>query len=537
MTSKNSTVRAALLACLAAGVASACSGSDGVASPGEGVFVLPPPAAPPVSPPTAPPSPAVQPAATCPDGFLNAGTITVPGGSLRNCQLPALVANGSTLSLQAADGVVYSVSGRVDIGVDMGPDPAVTGTGSRGVLNVAPGVRLFGSGGTDYLVVNRGSAINANGTADSPIIFTSRQSIQGLTDADSIGQWGGLVILGRAPISNCNAGGATLLTTACINQVEGTSAFMGGATNNDNSGQIRYLRLQHSGFEILPGNELNGITLGGVGSNTILQNIQVHNSSDDGIEIFGGTVNLSNIVLTGNDDDSYDVDWGWRGHTNTLLAVQRPNGGDRVFEFSSAGRLTPQAGPYTLNTRPVISNATLLGRTSTAASEVITINSGNGVQLYNSVVGRVGAGGDPCLDIDTNDSTPSDTSGSTVIGAPRFFSVFMGCTTDILNDNEANTTTGDLGIDRAGALALFTASGSASNTNAGTLSLAARTGTSSVAFLNGATETAVARTVPVNNTGSTFFGTTAPAFIGAATSSSTWYQGWTCSPLIGEENC
>ena len=153
----------------------------------------------------------------------------------------------------------------------------------------------------------------------------------------------------------------------CTSQVEGANAQYGGNTPADNSGRLSHVRVQHSGFEILPGNELNGITLAGVGNGTVVENVQVHNSSDDGIEIFGGTVNLRNIVLTGNDDDSLDVDTGWRGAVQNLLIVQRPAGGDRGFEFSSAGNRTAQTPPagqptaaFTLNTTPYISNVTIV---------------------------------------------------------------------------------------------------------------------------------------------------------------------------------
>jgi hypothetical protein len=525
-----------LLACLAVSAVAACSGSDGVASPGEGVFVTSPPPAPP-SPPTSPPPPpppSVVAAASCPTGFSDAGTITVPGGSLRNCQLPAVV-NG-TLSLQAATGVVYSISGRVDVGVDQGADPAAPLAGSvSATLNVSPGVTVFGSGGTDYVVVNRGSRINAVGTADQPIVFTSRQGVQGSTNVDSIGQWGGLVILGRAPTSVCPTG-TTPPAIACTAQVEGTSAFYGGLTRTDTSGQLRFVRVQHSGFELLPNNELNGITFAGVGSNTIVENVQVHNSSDDGIEIFGGTLNLRNIVLTGNDDDSYDVDTGWRGATVNLLAIQRPNGGDRVFEFSSAGVRTPVGSPptgFTLNTEPRITSATLIGRNST--SQVMILNTGNGLKLWNTVAHKLGGTGS-CLRIDDADTQTAN---------PTFNSVFLsGCSSVFASGSTPAVATQT--IFQAGAN-----NTPATGTTAGTSTLAPRTGggtsPSTVSFINGANEAAVARTAPVNvpaadsglSAANAFFGATpaAPAFIGAADTAATWYRGWSCSPLIGEENC
>jgi hypothetical protein len=99
----------------------------------------------------------------------------------------------------------------------------------------------------------------------------------------------------------------------CTGTVEGTSAFYGGNTPADNSGRLRYIQIKYSGFEISTGNELQGLTLGGVGSGTTIDHIQVYNSSDDGIEIFGGNANLRHIVINGADDDGLDTDTGWRG--------------------------------------------------------------------------------------------------------------------------------------------------------------------------------------------------------------------------------
>lgn len=507
MSSKNA-VRAALLAALAVGGVAACSGSDGVASPGEGVFVpSPPPAAPPPPPPPpGPPSPPVGPAASCPTGFINAGVVA----NLRNCQLPAVITG--TLNVPKLDGTIYSLSGRVDVGVDLGPDPAAPlAGGAQGILSVDPGVTIFGSGTLDYLLVNRGSRISAIGSASQPIVFTSRQSVEGATNDNSIGQWGGLVVLGRAPISACPAG-ITPPNVGCTSQVEGANAQYGGNTPTDNSGRLSFVRVQHSGFEILPNNELNGITLGGVGNGTVVENVQVHNSSDDGIEIFGGTVNIRNIVLTGNDDDSLDVDTGWRGAGQNILITQRSAGGDRGFEFSSAGNRTAQTPPanqptaaFTLNTTPYLSNVTIVARSG--GSDAITLNSGNGLRLFNSVVH------DPvvCLDIDDAD---------TFTAAPTFNGVFMSCPTAFNTDGDDEAARFNAGT---------------GNTATGTNTLAVR-GSSTVNFVNGANENGVTPQPVANLPASTFL--TTPTNIGAVSASSnTWYQGWTCSPLIGEEAC
>jgi hypothetical protein len=109
-----------------------------------------------------------------------------------------------TLQLPATDGVVYSLNGRVSVGSDVGGGGDRPG-GAAAQLNIAPGVRIFGSSGADFLVVQRGSQINANGAVDRPIVITSRQDIQGTDQPNDIGQFGGLVILGRAPINSCPA--------------------------------------------------------------------------------------------------------------------------------------------------------------------------------------------------------------------------------------------------------------------------------------------------------------------------------------------
>jgi hypothetical protein len=409
-------------------------------------------------------------------------------------------------------GTIYSLSGRTDVGIDLGADPAAPAPGGQqGILSIDPGVTIFGSGTLDYLLVNRGSRISAIGSASQPIIFTSRQSVEGATTENSIGQWGGLLVLGRAPISVCS-GVLVPPNVGCTSQVEGANAQYGGNTPADNSGRLSHVRIQHSGVEILPNNELNGITLAGVGTGTVVENVQVHNSSDDGIEIFGGTVNLRNIVLTGNDDDSLDVDTGWRGAVQNLLIVQRSAGGDRGFEFSSAGNRTAQAPPagqptaaFTLNTTPYISNATIVTRTG--GGDAIVVNSGNGLRLWNSVVR------DPavCLDLDDADTFTS---------APTFNSVFMSCPTAFNSDADDES-------------ALFNAGTNITAT--GTSSLAAR-GASTALFVNGANENLVTVTAPANLPGSTFL--TTPTSIGAVyPGNDTWYQGWSCSPLIGEEAC
>ena len=129
-----------------------------------------------------------------------------------------------------------------------------------------PGVTIFASSGNDYLVVNRGSRINAIGTAAQPIIFTARANVEGTATDASQGLWGGIILLGRAPISDCNTavpGGSA----NCQQVIEGTTGSLyGGALATDNSGTLQFVQIRYSGFAIAPGNELQGLTLGGVGN-------------------------------------------------------------------------------------------------------------------------------------------------------------------------------------------------------------------------------------------------------------------------------
>lgn len=476
-----SLVALAVSACLAL---AGCGGADSVASPGEGSFAGGGGTTP-TTPTTPPPG---TPASDCPSGFANVGTVA--NGTLRNCQLPQKITGNLVVPLR--DGTVYSVSGRVDVGDDQGGDPNAPIAGrAKGVLTIEPGVKIFGSAGLDYVVVNRGSQIFAEGTATKPIVFTSKQSIEGQTGADSIGQWGGLVILGRAPISNCSGSGATPGASGCEAQVEGTNAFYGGSAAQDNSGVMRYMRVQHSGFVIVANNELNGITMAGVGSGTTFDHIQVHNSSDDGIEFFGGTVNGKYLVLTGNDDDSIDTDVGYNGALQFGIIVQRANGGNRAFETSSAGT-APRSNPK-------FANWTVVGRGGSGNDLLVANTSTNNVWL-NSVV-QLTATTAGCVDID--DATTQAT----------FHSVVLACGTPFTNDSN---------VDATAVAALF---------NAGSNNSSAFTASLSGTFINGANEAARPSYANIKSFSSFL---TDPGYIGAVKDANdTWWQGWTCGLTSG----
>lgn len=468
------------------------NGADSVVSPGEGAFPPPPPpVSPPPPPPVTPPPPTGGPAADCPTPTANVGTVA--DGTLRACQLPATIAGNVTL--KKIDGLVYAISGQVNVGTDAGGDSNAIAAGSQqAILTIEPGVKLFGSAGADFLVVNRGSQLFAVGSSTAPIVFTSRASIEGQTGVDSIGQWGGVVVLGRAPINACP--GTTLPgTPECQTGIEGVNnAFYGGNNANDNSGRMEYVRVQHSGYTIAANNELNGISFGGVGRGTVVDHVQVHNSSDDGIEIFGGSVNLKHVVLTGNDDDSLDTDTGWNGALQFGIVVQRAGGGDRMNEMSNAGGATrtPVSNPH-------IANVTYVGR-STGGGVGILMNTATNSEFYNVVVTGSSAG---CLDVD---DASTGTNG-------KFNSVFFSCATAFADDADG------------AAAALF---------NAGVGNTANGTSTLASTFINGANETAVAAYASLTSV-STFF-QNVDYVGGVKNAADTWWQGWTCG-LTADTPC
>lgn len=220
------------------------------------------------------------------------------------------------------------------------------------VLTIEPGTIIFGekdSKGT--LIINRGAKIIANGTKQRPIVFTSQQPV----GQRAPGDWGGIIIAGYATI---NVPGGTAIIEGGTGTIYG-----GGATPNDDddSGILRYVRIEFPGIAYLPDNEINGLTLGGVGRRTVIEYVQVSFSGDDAFEWFGGTVNGKYLISYKNVDDDFDMDFGFRGNLQFGFALRDPNiadiSGSNGFETDNDGTGTYNA-PRTL---PVISNFTIVG--------------------------------------------------------------------------------------------------------------------------------------------------------------------------------
>ncbi len=213
-------------------------------------------------------------------------------------------------------------------------------------LTITEGVEIVGdTGGSEAaaLIVTRGSQIDAQGTAASPIVFTSGANL----GARATGDWAGVALLGAAGTNSgtdCNTAGACTGGDGDYfeNNIEGIPVTdprgrYGGTDDASSCGTLRYVRIEFAGRELSPNNELNGLTVGGCGSGTTLDYVQVHRGKDDGIEFFGGTASLSHIVISGASDDSLDFDEGWRGNGQWIVIHQFEGLGDRGIESDNLG--------------------------------------------------------------------------------------------------------------------------------------------------------------------------------------------------------
>ena len=206
-------------------------------------------------------------------------------------------------------------------------------------LNIQAGTRVIGEAGSvGTLIVLRGGRLNAIGTREQPIVFTSDQAI-GSRDR---GDWGGLILNGRAPV-NLEGGQG---------EGEADTGIYGGNDPNDDSGTLRYVRVEYAGVEFSPDNELNGIAFQGVGRGGTFEYIQVHMNRDDGLEWFGGTADIKYAVVSNAADDTFDWTFGWTGRAQFLVGTQRGDDADNAIEADNNefnNNLLPRSHPQIYN--------------------------------------------------------------------------------------------------------------------------------------------------------------------------------------------
>ena len=281
----------------------------------------------------------------CPDGTTETATDT--------CELSGSINTDLTL----VAGNTYTLNGRVQVGngsADLASSTELANGDALATptLTIEPGVHVKGLAASDgtfqtaaVLQINRGAKIMAVGTADAPIVFSSEDE-----DMVGPGEWGGVIISGFGPHNTCS-------DDLCNITAEGGAGKFGqveGSTPDDNSGMLKYVVITEGGYLInSEGDEINGLSLNGVGNGTSMEYIQVHDNSDDGIEFYGGNVNAKYVVVTAARDDSVDWDEGYQGNLQYVMVKQSPQGSGEAFEMDTQGADEPLS-------KPTVSNVTMI---------------------------------------------------------------------------------------------------------------------------------------------------------------------------------
>jgi len=350
-------------------------------------------------------------------------TVTPPTGGTENTILEGRISENRTLKAAYTyklRGLVYVTNGAI--------------------LTIEPGTKIVGElGKQGGLIITRSCKIIADGTADKPIVFTSEAA------TPARGDWSGLVILGNAP------------TNASFNGVQGIGEIEGGVNNSDglglygtpatqgqnpadNSGILRYVRIEYAGYAFLPDKEINGLTFGGVGSNTIVDNVEVAYANDDSFEWFGGTVNCKHLISYKTLDDDFDTDNGFVGKVQFGISLRDSSVADisnsEAFESdndANGSALLPQ-------TAPVFSNMTVMGPKATLNNVgnatyykwAAQIRRNSSLSLFNSIIMGYPNG----LYIDATKGVPTDNNipGSLFVQN----TIIAGCPTPILYSISGN---------------------------------------------------------------------------------------------------
>lgn len=304
-------------------------------------------------------------AATCPTGTTSAQGLV---DSKPICNIEGTYKNND---LVLTPDIAWVLKGDVRIGGDKKDNSSLT---------IEAGTYVYGAPNS-FITITRDSKIFVKGTASKPVVFTALER-----QNPTVGYWGGIVVTGNARINACNK---ALNNGFCEGFIEGVASDVapkyGGTNDDDNSGSIEFLRIEYAGYTIAPDSELNGITFYGVGRGTKVEYVEAYKGADDGVELFGGTVNLKYIVSIDNDDDGFDWDQGWTGSVQFLYIVM-----DNASEKDPSGieadnnRDNHAATP---RSNPTLSNVTIIGRgTNPALLNGIMLRRGTGAQFYNTVV-------------------------------------------------------------------------------------------------------------------------------------------------------
>jgi hypothetical protein len=318
------------------------------------------------------------------------------------------------------------------VGRDVNANSAAQGVripqdGEGPSLTIGAGSRIAFQNPEDYLRVARGSRIVADGTRQAPIIFSAVKDLRdGQASLSDRGLWGGLQINGNGVTNKCTD--ADRAATAnnvhnCHVTAEGRPASYGGNNSAENSGILRYVQIRHAGYEVVDGNELNALTLNGVGSGTTLEYVQTYTTLDDGIEMFGGAVDLKYSVNVNVGDDSIDFSEGWVGDIQFALIIQT-SGANRCIEADNTGDTLPDnIAPFTKgrvsNMTCITSNVKTNAGTAPSSkgdAEGPLFREGSYFEMYNSIItsNATGMASNECFEVEHTQTVAGIQSGFSV---------------------------------------------------------------------------------------------------------------------------
>ena len=303
--------------------------------------------------------------------------------------------------------------------------PLIMESGTTLTIPAGMTIKAAATGADVYIAIAQGALIDANGTASNPIIFTSS------SNTPNAGDWGGLILLGKAPINSVVGGDATSTS-------EIASLPYGGSTADDNSGTLRYVRVEYSGGKADGQSENNGISFYGVGNGTTVEYIQAFEGKDDGVEFFGGTVNVDYLAVINAEDDS--IDWT-EGYTGTITNAYVKHGADHDKGIEADGFNTDignNANPK-FYSKPTVTNLTIVGLGSGTGNEAIRLRAGTQGIFTNISITGFAEGFD--LDGDQGDSP---TGAGVLSGDLKVVSViFNDVTVNMKNDTGETFTEAD----------------------------------------------------------------------------------------------
>jgi hypothetical protein len=339
------------------------------------------------------------------------------GGIPRACRLTGVYTQNITLT----NDITWVLDGLVRIGNDNANSATVT---------IEPGTVLIGAGQTaDYLYVSPGSRIYANGTPAAPIVLTSPQDgFDAEFDDPNPGDVGGLVVSGNAPANACPSAPFN-----CFSEFDQTQRF-GGDDPNESSGEISYMQVRYAGIEFQPNAEVNAFTFQSVGNGTTVHHLQAFRGQDDGIEFFGGTVNVNYMVVTEGGDDGVDWDLGYSGNLQYGLVYHGEGFGE---DYGIEGASNPDSFDALPRATPTLANYTFLGNGN--GDSGILFKDGSGGRIFNTIVAGFPTG---CIEWDDAPATydAAGTPAAPFTDVSAFNGVIVNCSTNFVDDTGAPFT-------------------------------------------------------------------------------------------------